>query len=437
MSFLFYKICAYLKEQEDDRSIDTYDKHVRWREITMGERNDSRKGSKIFDMVLDAMKAAEEEDGIKTETGNAAKKAADVPEETPSMEQNDSGKEGTSSTAPDANASDGKLAEPKESIFTRIEQQIRDSDLPEAEKVDRISRLMRMSHENVNILFVGATGSGKSSTINALFDMEVAKVGYGVDPETNSITKYELENLIIWDTPGLGDGKQADKDYKDMLVHKLNEKDGDGNLLIDLVLVVLDASSKDLGTSYDLISNVIIPCLGDDAEKRILIGLNQADVAMKGRHWNAEANEPDETLKDYLKKKAESVRQRIFEATDIYVRPVFYCAGYKEEDGEQCRPYNLTKLLYYILNSVPEEKRLVIADNINPDEDAWLHDDEEKDYSSDSFSDAFDNIGIEVGYYASEFGDIGAEILGIPGRVAGMVVGAGIGVIAGIFGSVF
>mgnify|MGYP006982437931 CR=1 FL=1 len=34
----------------------------------------------------------------------------------------------------------------------------------------------------------------KCSTINALFDMEIAKVGVGVDPETMNITKYELDN---------------------------------------------------------------------------------------------------------------------------------------------------------------------------------------------------------------------------------------------------
>lgn len=56
-----------------------------------------------------------------------------------------------------------------------------------------------------------------------------------------------------------------------------------------MVVVILDSSSKDLGTSYDLINKVLIPCLGEDAAKeRILIALNQADIAMKGNHWDSE-----------------------------------------------------------------------------------------------------------------------------------------------------
>ncbi len=325
----------------------------------------------------------------------------------------------------------------KESIFSKLEQQIKASELPEADKEARLARLLQMSKEKVNIMLVGATGSGKSSTINALFDMEVAKVGVGVEAETDSITKYELENLTIWDTPGLGDGKKADKKYKDMLIRKLNETDEDGIPMIDLVLVILDASSKDLGTSYALINNVIIPCIGEEASERIIVALNQADLAMKGRHWKAEENEPDEKLTEYLKEKADSVRERIMETTGISIRPVYYCAGYTDEDGDRCAPYNLTKLLYYVLNSIPEKKRLVLADNLNPDKDVWLYDDEEMgQLQSSSEFDLFDSIGINVDYYSSEFGNVGAEILGIPGRIAGMVLGTGFGIVTGLFESI-
>ena len=184
------------------------------------------------------------------------------------------------------------------------------SDLPETEKNKRLSSLLKASNRKINLMLVGATGSGKSSTINALFDMSVAKVGIGVDPETKDIQKFDLGNLTIWDTPGLGDTVENDKKHIKQIVKKLSETDGNGNMLIDLVLVVLDAGSRDLAVSYDVINNTLIPCLGKDNANRILIGLNQSDMAMKGRNWNREQNFPEPVLTEFLTNKANSVRRR-------------------------------------------------------------------------------------------------------------------------------
>ena len=328
-------------------------------------------------------------------------------------------------------------AEERKSIYELLEESIMASDLGLGEKNERLSRLIRIREKKADIMLVGATGSGKSSTVNALFNMDIAKVGVGVDPETDSITSYVLDNLTIWDTPGLGDGAKSDEKYNTMLVRKLSETDENGDPLIDLVLVVLDASSKDLGTSFDLINKVLIPCLGEDKHGRILIGLNQADMAMKGKHWDAEKNEPDGVLLEYLKKKAESVEKRIHETTGLAIKPVYYCAGYKEEDGEQCKPYNLTKLFYYIIKSIPKEKRLALADNINPDNDMWLHDDKEADYKEEVKRGFFDTISDFIGEGAEACGDFGEEILGLPGRIAGTVIGAAIGAVVGFFEGIF
>ena len=148
----------------------------------------------------------------------------------------------------------------EKNILDSLQEEIMQSDLPEAEKNRRLSALLKASSRKINIMLVGATGVGKSSTINALFDMSTAAVGVGVDPETVDIEKYELGNLTIWDTPGLGDNVEADKAHVEQIVRKLSETNSDGNLLIDLVLVVLDAGSKDLAVSYDVINNTLIPC---------------------------------------------------------------------------------------------------------------------------------------------------------------------------------
>lgn len=60
----------------------------------------------------------------------------------------------------------------------------------------------------LDILLVGATGTGKSSTLNALFNSTVAKVGEGVDPETQNISAHSLHDYLRFhDSAGLGDGK--------------------------------------------------------------------------------------------------------------------------------------------------------------------------------------------------------------------------------------
>lgn len=326
----------------------------------------------------------------------------------------------------------------KRSIYDLLEEEIMSSDVSDADKTKKLSRLLRIRGKKVNIMLAGATGSGKSSTINALFNMEVAKIGVGVDPETDCIAKYELDNLIIWDTPGLGDGVENDERITRDIIKKLNELDEDLNPVIDMVVVILDASSKDLGTSYDLINKVLIPCLGEEAAKeRILIALNQSDIAMKGNHWDVDKNEPDEILKDFLIKKAESVQKRIKEGTGLDIKPIYYCAGYKEDGKNQRKPYNLTKLLYYIVKAIPKDKRLALADNINEDKDNWLYDDREEDYRGGTQSGFCDTVWDCLSDGASTGSEIGGELLGIPGKIVGSVVGAAIGIVKGIFSGIF
>lgn len=332
----------------------------------------------------------------------------------------------------------------KENIYETMENDVLNANLDEAEKSKLLKNIMRLKDKKVNIMITGATGCGKSSTINALFDMEVAKVGVGVDPETMDIEKYELKNLTLWDTPGLGDGKEADNRHAKNIIKKLAEVDENGDALIDLVLVILDGGTRDLGTSYELINSVIIPNLGEDKKNRILVAINQADVAMKGRYWDYEKNEPMDKLKEFLDNKVISVKNRIKEATGVDIEPIYYSAGFKEEGEEQSRPYNLSKLLYYIVKATPAEKRAVYVNNTNEDENMWRDNDDLLDYGEETRKSIMDSVvegasrGVDVG------GDIGGEIGGIfgktgerIGRAVGSVVGGVIGAVGGFIGGFF
>lgn len=325
----------------------------------------------------------------------------------------------------------------KRDIFEELSQAIMDSNASEEEKKEFSKRLLKLKDQKINLLITGGTGCGKSSTINALFNANVAKVGVGVDPETMDITKYELDNLVLWDSPGLGDGKEADERHSKNIIKKLNELDKDGNPLIDLVLVILDGSVRDYGTSFQLINNVIIPNLDPkDRDKRILVAINQADVAMKGRYWDYGRNRPEPKLKEFLDEKVRSVKSRISEATGVNITPIYYSAGYTEDDGTRSKPYNLSKLLAFIVKYTPSKKRLSYANNINIDKEMWESDDGLKDYKKEvqqSFSETFiDSV--------TKGADIGREIgrhFGVVGEIVGGVAGGIVGAVGGFFKGIF
>ena len=105
-------------------------------------------------------------------------------------------------------------------------------------RVDDIDRNLRVARfRPLDVLIVGGTGTGKSSTINALFEREVAEVGRGCDPETMDVMSMELNELLrFWDSPGLGDNVESDKKYSKDLVDTLykeyyldNNRYGRGN----------------------------------------------------------------------------------------------------------------------------------------------------------------------------------------------------------------
>lgn len=323
------------------------------------------------------------------------------------------------------------VQEKDKKFLDAMESDIMNADIPETEKNKLMKNFLHLKEQKINLMITGATGCGKSSTINALFNTEVAKVGVGVDPETMDIARYDLDNLVLWDSPGLGDGKEADNRHAKNIIKKLNERDENGNLLIDLVLVILDGSTRDLGTSYELINSVIVPNLGEDKEGRILVAINQADVAMKGRYWNYDENKPEPPLVKFLEEKVVSVQKRIKEGTGIDVTPIYYSAGFKEEGMEQCRPYNLSKLLYYIIKFTPKEKRLSFVENVNRNEEMWKDNDDLKDYRKG----ILEEFGETVSDCAMEGADIGGDIgsiFGSAGEAAGRAIGGVVGTVVGV-----
>lgn len=217
-------------------------------------------------------------------------------------------------------------------------------------KTDLDIKMSNMDINPLDILVVGVTGAGKSTTLNAIFQKDIAKVGEGVSPETMHISSYSLNNsLHLWDSAGLGDGIEQDKKHSKNIIdllYKTYSKNNKQYGHIDMVLVIIDGSTRDMGTNYKLLNEVIVP---NFQKSRILVAINQADRGKSGHHWDYRRNLPQPKLQEYHKEQAYSIQKRVKEATGInIIKPVHYSAEYN---------FNINGLLDLIIDHIPKEKR--------------------------------------------------------------------------------
>ncbi len=166
------------------------------------------------------------------------------------------------------------------------------------------------------------------------------------------LDSYSLNDAFrLWDTPGLGDGIAKDQVHKKKLVDLLykvyvTNPDQQRYGWIDMVLVIIEGGNRDMGTTYTLLNEVIVPNIQRD---RILVAINQADFAMKGYHWNHSFNAPDAELYAFLENQALSIQRRVREATGVNIlKPVYYSAQYS---------WNIDKLFDFIIDNMPTCRR--------------------------------------------------------------------------------
>lgn len=302
-----------------------------------------------------------------------------------------------------------------ESTFEKVRE-----ILPDEPQYNEI--LQQLSSRRLNILFVGPTGVGKSSTINALFDTTVAREGYSPDPETDTITSYELgQNLTLWDSPGFGDNPQKDQHYAEQIANLLRKRDAQGNLLIDAAVVLMDAASRDLGTTYQVLEKVLCPILGAE---RIVLALNRCDLSMGGRGWDEANNRPGAALQARLTEQQQSLQARIRQSIGVDITPIVYSALYR---------YNMMALLNALLSGIPEDKRYLLADKLYRNPEMWKSNDGLQNYGQQipekmklSVNKALEGafIGVKAG------AAIGRLVPGI-----GTAVGAAVGAAIGFFGN--
>lgn len=224
---------------------------------------------------------------------------------------------------------------------------------PNYRKADIEEHISKIGFSPIDVMVIGATGVGKSSTLNSFFDREETRVGTGVDPETMTIDHYSLTDKIrFWDTPGLGDGIQKDRDHAWKITQLLRKVHHGQYGFLDMAVVIAEAGSRDLGTTLHLIEHILD---GNISPERVLVVLNQADFAMKGHHWDSVHQCPDPVLLEFLEEKALSLQRRIRDSTGLQIcKPAYYSAT---------KHYNIERLYDMIIDHLPDEPRRMTDGN--------------------------------------------------------------------------
>jgi predicted GTPase len=273
--------------------------------------------------------------------------------------------------------------------------------------------IKKAKNQKINILLVGGTGVGKSSTINALFGRYEAEVGVGQNPETTEIGNYNLENITIWDSPGLGDSSENDKVYANKIKTLLQRKNINNECIIDMVLVIIDGSSRQLESTYKLIKDILVSNID---KERIVIGINQIDKAV-GKYWDNINHCPKSEIKEFIENKIKKpIKERIKKDTGIEFSIICYSAGEIDIISKIQEPgYNMAELLANIIIATPVKKRIGYTDRVNEDRKVFESNDNTNDSEHSIFKGVLETIVEIAGETLEKFDgaliEIGKEVL--------------------------
>lgn len=203
------------------------------------------------------------------------------------------------------------------------------------------------SQPHPRVAFIGATGVGKSTTLNSLFNAGV-EISHSL-PCTQSPVERKFSaqeyigargSIVVFDMPGLGEDIDADERHYAAYERVLPE--------VDVAVWIFPGEHREMTpTQHALIR--LSKTLGSEIHKKMVFALNKVDLIHPGpEDWNRPANMPSEEQVRYMHERSQDIAQKVKKVAPRWEGEVIPYSAVKR--------YRLPHLMNSILDSASKNR---------------------------------------------------------------------------------
>ena len=203
------------------------------------------------------------------------------------------------------------------------------------------------------IAFIGFTGVGKSTTLNALFNagQQTSDVRACTQKETpiiGDVSKYtgSKGSIIVYDMPGLGEDLKSDeehfKTYKRVLP------------IVDVAIWTFHTGDRAMTPMQNALTRLNSE-LGNEFQKKLMFAINKADAIAPGETaWNSRTNGPSREQSQNIKELECYIKEKIQQVIPRWNGELVTYSAKKR--------YRLELLMSAMVNTMPSERKWVLDD---------------------------------------------------------------------------